>query len=126
LARYIYRFEEGNLIIQRIISYNPRKLSGEMVLIAASKSKQNVDPTIVGQWMNYTKNGIGVVFEYTADGKKFFYIPDTVIKGTYTINQNIVKVDIDDSKTVTYEYTVNDNRLKSLNKESSSETYHKF
>jgi len=126
LARYIYRFEENNLIIQRIISYNPREISGEMVLTAANKSKQIVDPTVVGQWINYTKNGMGVVFEYTADGKKLFFIPDTVKKGTYKISENIVKVTIDGSNIVTYEYVPEGNYLKTLNIKKLSETYHKF
>jgi hypothetical protein len=126
LARYIYRFEKANLVIQRTISYNPKKLSAEIVLTRANQNKPNVEPTVVGRWITYTKDGVGMVFEYTIDGKKLLYIPETVNKGTYTMDDEIISVTVNGSNTVNYQYVLSGKSIKSFNQEKTSVTYHKF
>jgi len=126
LARYIYRFEKANLVIQRIISYNPRKLSGELVLIRANQNTPNDESTIVGQWITYTKDGVGMVFEYTIDGKKLFYVPEVVENGTYTMDNRVINISINGSNTVNYQYVFTRKLIKSLSQGKTSGTYHKF
>jgi hypothetical protein len=112
-SRYEFSIEGNMLTIQKIVSYNPRELSEQVVYYRLDRNNSVTEPTIVGQWIVFPKGNVNlkVIREYTADGKELFYIPRYSKKGKYSIGDNNIKIQLNGSDPIDYSYHIEEDKL---------------
>ena len=126
LGIYEYNFSKNKLIIKRIISYNPKKLSDKLILIRPNHNDADINQTIVGQWISAPKEGRNYIIEFTTDGKKLFFIPFFSNYGTYTVKDDFLYINLKKPEKTLLKYQVTSKKFTLVWPKNIQENYIKF
>jgi hypothetical protein len=116
IEKLVYFLTDNRLIIQRVISESPLKLSerGEFTRLTPRSSEN--DNELVGVWKALSDDLPLTTYEFTNSGKKIFSLNSKYSSGVYVLLDGILRFGSADDKMYEFKYSVNDGELILSNK----------